>query len=169
MIQFILNKNSNDKQKWNRNKWIVFGLSLLVIPVINYVFPSKKEIYPKVNLAFYEGEGNDLKLIPYNNINMGATPLDIISNRLILPLKFALNNEENQPLQVEKVELFYPATIKVKSRGKPKIDPEQRVLIYEHQIGTLQNINYYTPLETIDTLEIPMKFFFTEVGGFFSR
>jgi hypothetical protein len=48
--------------------------------------------------------------------------------------------------------------LKVQSAGKAKIDPNNQFLVYEHSIGTLESVEFYTPLETIDTIHVPFVF-----------
>jgi hypothetical protein len=76
----------------------------------------------------------------------------------------AVRNKESEPLEAVKVQISYPQGLQVQPAGKPRIDPDNRLLIYEHDLPDLQAANNYTPLESIDTIYLPYYFRQLESG-----
>lgn len=117
----------------------------------------------EVAIAYFENQNTKLRLISPDSVMIKVKLEDYINQRIPFPLNLALRNKDNDPLEVVRVELSYKNTMRVESNGRAKIDPENKLLIYEHEIGTLENVGHYTPLQTIDTLYLPFNFLAVEV------
>lgn len=83
---------------------------------------------------------------------------DVELNQVRIPVRIALRNVEDRPLEVVRVELRYPATLEVKSAGDARVDPTGRTIIYEHDLGTLESVDNYTPVEPLDEVVVPYLF-----------
>ena len=119
----------------------------------------QNKLMPKVELAFFEEDKDGhLEIISPNDVQLSITFEDVISNRISFPVNLAIRNNEDKPLDVVRIEIRYDNTFEVESSAKAKIGPQNRMLIYEHDIGILENIDVYTPLQTIDIIHVPYKF-----------
>jgi hypothetical protein len=111
-----------------------------------------------VGIAWYEKKDTSLRLVPLDAVIVELAPEDVFNQRVSIPVNLAIANKEAAPLEVVRVELNYDKNLKVESTGKVKIDPSNELLVYEHTIGTLESLGFYTPLETIDTIHVPFVF-----------
>lgn len=158
LISKIIENEKISLYKWSRFKTITLITVIIAIPLTNKFFPPIKEITPVYSIAFYENKKNVLTLIRPDSLKFDVNSEDMLLDRVRLPLRIAVRNEEKKPLKVVKIVITYPANIEVTSLGNPIIDPTSRTIIYEHNIETLEPTNNFTPLKTIDTLIIPFKF-----------
>lgn len=148
----------------SRWQWIVGLLVFLagVIAFFNDAFgfwtAIRNMFEPNVSIAFYQEKDGMLQIIPPDRVVVELDVQDIISNRVPVALNLAIHNNEDRPMEVTGVEIAYDRELEVISNGRLKIDPDNNVIIYEHSIPTLQAVESYTPLETIDTLIIPFRF-----------
>ena len=155
-------KRTEKASGWGYLKWSGLFLGLVAIPALYHFLPSSDRKIPNLDIAWYKFDHGLLKLSDPSAVAEELTPEDILANRLRVPVRLAIRNSGADPLNVTRVELSYDSSIKVVSSGKAKIDPKGGILIYEHNIGTLESQNEFTPIEEIDVLEIPFKFFFVQ-------
>ena len=114
---------------------------------------------PDVDIAFFEETSDGrLEIVDPNEVQVLVGGDEVLSGRIPITLNLAIRNTGSEVLEVVRVELSYDSGLEVASDGKAKIDPDNRLLIYEHEIGTLEDVNQYTPLETIDTVYVPFNF-----------
>jgi hypothetical protein len=148
--------------KWHWSKWLTLSFAVILVPciskILGIVSPLPTQTPPSIELMYYEKTKSGLKLVDSNEIEISLEPEDIINQRVQFPLQIAVRNRDKVPLKVVRVELSYPKELNVISTGNAKIDPKEHLLIYEHEIGTLENIGYFTPLKTIDIVSVPFHF-----------
>lgn len=163
IIDEILRLEKETRKSWSFGKWIILGLSVIMIPIGNAFFPAKSTIRPEYTIAFYENVNGRLELIDKDSISFDVDEEGILNEEVKLPLQIAIGTTEGERLEIDKIVLSYPSKFQVKSNGgRQQIDPTKTRLIYEHNISTLEPTATFTPIETIDTLVIPFKFFRTE-------
>jgi hypothetical protein len=148
---------------WNRyhnHFYGTAGVTALILGVVFYLYPLPQapKAPPELQLAWYQQTPSGLRLLDPADVTVEVGVDEMLANRIKVPINLAVSNRDNEPLRVVRVELSYPRDIEVVSEGKARIDPAGRVLIYEHDIGTLENIAHFTPLERVDTISIPFKF-----------
>lgn len=165
LIKIIEAQRTN--KRWEKSNWILTMVALMLIPVVYYLNPPKSQIEPTYKLAFYTNNNGQIKIVSPDSIKVNITDIDIRNSQIKLPINIAVSNAENEPLEVVKVEIFYPSNLNVISKGKLKIAPNENAIIYEHEIGTLTNIDEFTPLGTIDTIKIKRRFIGVESGVIF--
>jgi hypothetical protein len=64
----------------------------------------------------------------------------------------AVRNQEKSRLEATRVEISYPKGLRITPQGRPKIDPQNNTLIYEHDLRSLEPVTSFTPLDTIDVI-----------------
>jgi hypothetical protein len=119
-----------------------------------------KERWPaKVELALYDYDNSGrLKLIDTNQISLPVGIEEVRRQALPIPIRLAVRNREKSPLEVVRVELKYDGNFTVQSNAAKRIPGYGNTLIYEHHIGTLENVEDYTILEQVDVLVVPYSF-----------
>ena len=145
---------------WGVTKWTGLLLALVTIPTVYFLFPSAQRIPPNVEIAWYNFEDGRIRLSDPRAVPAELGVDDVAANRIRIPVRLAVRNNDNDPLSVTRIELSYSKNLAVISSGKAKIQPGESRLIYEHDIGTLEAQDEFTPLEEIDVLTIPFQFFF---------
>jgi hypothetical protein len=110
---------------------------------------------PNIQMAFYEINDGEIKLIDPSHATVYVDPEDILNQTVSIPLNIAIRNTGNKPLELVRIEFAYDSSIDVTSAGKMKIDPENRVLVYEHNLGTLESMDFFTPIQTVDVIHVP--------------
>ena len=158
-----INRAERDREqewrKWDRWKVISLLVTILLIPAIYWgirsTFPDPVVTSPHIELAWYEEGSKPPTLVPLSKAIIRPTSRDVVSGQIEVPINIAINNRDKQPLRVVRVEMNYPKDIDVQSKGNPKLDRDNQLLVYEHDIGTLEPVDNFTPLETIDVLAIP--------------
>jgi hypothetical protein len=124
----------------------------------NFFLPRHQDGTAEVALAWYQNVDGKLTIVDPEKVNHDLSVEDVFADRVRVPINLAIKNADGKPLEVVRVELSFGADLNIKPGGQPKIDPTGQTLIYEHDIGTLENVNEYTPLRPIDTIEIPFHF-----------
>lgn len=76
----------------------------------------------------------------------------MIGTTLLFPSNLAVRNQERTRLEATRVEITYPKGLRVVPKGRPKIDPKNNTLIYEHDLRSLDPVTSFTPLDTIDVI-----------------
>jgi hypothetical protein len=112
---------------------------------------------PAADIVFFERGKDGYKLVDPMNVVLNPTADEINRKQFAVPINLAVRNQESEQLEATRVEIYYPKDVKVKPTGKPRIDPDNRVLIYEHNLEDLQAVDNYTPLDTVDTLYFPFS------------
>lgn len=166
-----ISKPRQSKIFFSKKRVTIIGTILGVIATLVGFFSDIGGFYSQliknrkldVSIAYFENQKGQLQLVSPDAVMIKVKPEDYLAKRIPFPLNLALRNKDNASLEVVRVELSYKNTMHVKSSGKAKIDPENKRFIYEHEIGTLENVNHYTPLQTIDTLYLPFSFVAVEV------
>jgi hypothetical protein len=115
-------------------------------------------VQPKFALAWYQSLNGKLSIVDPQNVQHELSVDDVFKNRIRIPINLAIRNIDKVPLEVVRVELGYGRDMEVHSKGNAKIDPGGRRLIYEHSVGTLEKVDEFTPLQSIDIVEIPFHF-----------
>lgn len=145
-------------RSWN-NERLTMGFTGVAVLVLGILLqPKISTISPDINLAYYHKNDGRLVLVDFDSVPLILTPNQILNNEIRIPINLALQSLDDRTLEVEKVVLTYSGTSKISSTGKPRIDPTDKTLIYEHSLGKLSRVNHYTPLETIDTVIIQTQF-----------
>ena len=163
-------KEGIDFLKNNWRKVLTIGSIALVIGLI-VDFSELQKIYlsyiePKIDISYFFYDENDFPIINNSDeIIIDITNEDFQSGKIKIPINLAIKNLENRRLSLVRIEIQYDKNINLLSNGKQKIDPDQKLVIYEHEFGTLEIGDKYTMMETIDILEIPFSFIFTPVVG----
>lgn len=112
-------------------------------------------ISPNIQIVSYEIKDGKVNLINPENATVDITPDDILKQKVQIPLNIAVRNIGKQQLDLVRIEFAYDNNLDVISAGKVKIDPENRVLVYEHDLGTLESMDYFTPIQTVDVIQVP--------------
>ena len=161
-------RESDDRSKrkyWTVPKIIAVLAGLIFIVILLSIYPPGRWSPPILGLSFYEEKDGDIRLIKNGGIPFSVSLNDIYMDQISIPIQVALRSDEGEQLEVQKVEIYYPSGLKVKSTGDPIIDPKGRVLVYEHDLKSLTSESNFTPLKTIDTLIIPFEFSPLEYGS----
>ena len=114
---------------------------------------------PNVEVAFFKvSEDGSLRLVDSQGVEIEVTMEDLLDGVVRIHINLAVKNTDRQTLEVTRVELTYEEGLEVQSAGRAKIDPQDRSIVYEHDIGTLErNIDLYTPLEALDKVIVPFN------------
>jgi hypothetical protein len=113
---------------------------------------------PDTEIKYFEKKDGRYELIDPTQVVLRPKYEEVSKGYLSVPLNLAVRNKEAKPLEAVRVEISYPEGLKIVPAGNPKIDPQNRVLIYEHDVQDIQAVGNYTPLKTIDTIYIPYYF-----------
>lgn len=114
---------------------------------------------PKLEIAYFTKDDNGHLIISDDGyVDLNLTQEDFDNGTVQVPLNFAIRNLGNETLEDVRIHVKYGKDFEVIPMGAPQIDATGRQLIYEHNIGLLEPINTYTPLETIDIIRIPFTF-----------
>ena len=119
---------------------------------------GKLQQHPNMSLAFFQQDGNSIILVDPRDIKLAPSLEDMQSKVLRIPLNLAVHNEDNDPLEVVKIVIQYPHELKVRSSARRGILVGENSIVYEHEIGTLDQVAHYTPLQDIDILELPYQY-----------
>lgn len=118
-----------------------------------------KNQQPVVEMMYFSRqESGTLVLQDFSDIHAVIDLEDIKESRLRLPLNLAFRNLEKDELQNTRVVLSYPLDLEVEPQGSPLIDPNARTLTYEHNLRDLAPIGEFTPMDTIDVLQIKFTY-----------
>ena len=114
---------------------------------------------PKLEIAYFtkDDEGH-LIISDKGAVDLNLTQEDLDNGTIQVPLNFAIRNLGSETLEDVRIHVKYGKDFEVIPMGTPKIDAAGRQLIYEHNIGLLEPIVTYTPLETVDIIRIPFTF-----------
>jgi hypothetical protein len=139
---------------------IVIGIAAFIAGVLAFYLDwgdfrtqSHEKKTPDVEIQFFRKESGKPVLSP-SGPELVTSQEDVKKNRAVVPLNLAVHNLEPKALQGARIELSYPDGLEVKPGGDPKIDPQNRTLIYEHQLRILEPVGNYTPLDTVDTIQV---------------
>ena len=112
---------------------------------------------PAADIVFFEKAEDEYRLVDPMKVVLNPSGREVERNQFAVPINLAVRNQESARLEATRIEIYYPKDVEVRPAGKPRIDPQNRVLIYEHDLEDLQPINNYTPLETVDILYFPFS------------
>jgi hypothetical protein len=139
-----------------------FGAVALLLGFVNDVGGVRSWLQsyraPDAEIKYFEMKDGGYQLIDPTQVVLHPKYEEVSKGYLSVPLNLAVRNKEARPLEAVRVEISYPEGLKILPAGNPKIDPHNRVLIYEHDIEDIQAVDNYTPLKTIDTIYIPYYF-----------
>jgi hypothetical protein len=161
LVKAIVENNESTTiqyRHWNKYKISLLALILPVGFLSAVVFPDKVDTAPEIEICWYNDEEGQLRLVRGGRVPVLIESSDLAKQQVRLPIRLALRNEEQQPLEIVRVELTYGAELEVNSAGRAKIDPKGRTLVYEHEIGTLEEVETFTPLTSVDVVTIPRHF-----------
>ncbi len=144
--------------RWNGLRWCGFAFSIGIGVSLNWFFPNPARSKPQIEVAWYSNSEDGPVIADPQNIELQCDIEDLLQRKLRIPIQFAVRNQDPEPMKVVRIEIRYPKGLEVSSEAKAKIDPAGRVVVYEHNIGTLEPVNDFTPLETVDVLTIPYFF-----------
>ncbi len=139
---------------------VVLGIYFGFVGIRNQI---KQNSFPDVLLAWYENDNGYLKLIPLNDIKIKLTYNDILLRRAKLPVNIALQNNDDERFDIVRVELQYDSSMSVISKARQLIPRKRGTIIYDHEIITLDNVDNFTPLATVDTLVFPLSIVMEDV------
>jgi hypothetical protein len=71
-----------------------------------------------------------------------------------IPINLAIRNLEEGRLEATRVEITYPKGLRITPKGRPKLDPRNSTVIYEHELRSLDPVASFTPLDTIDVIYV---------------
>jgi hypothetical protein len=156
---------------WLKKNWKELVSLSTIILVVGFLSDSlglfdkiRSWTKPNVELVYFV---YDLKGYPIVNdsdyINIDLTNEIIESQIIEIPINLAFRNRGNERLEFVKLEIRYGRDLTVISNGTQKIDPFNNVIIYEHYLGTIENVESYTLIENVDILKIPFHFSFFPV------
>lgn len=151
-------KSKSDFFLWSG--WVIAVLSLMAG---FWIYQMQKEDQrrnemPKdasIGLSWYELKEGHPSLLGKRPIKMVIDEETMRTQSIKIPVNLAIRNSGADHLEVVSVQISYPDWLEVKSSGRGQIDPDQRLIVYQHQIGTLPPVDTFTPLTNIDTLTLP--------------
>ncbi|MCC6612607.1 MAG: hypothetical protein IT320_03955 [Anaerolineae bacterium] len=81
---------------------------------------------------------------------------------LPIPVNLSLRNNEGDALELVRVVFSYAGGLRVESTARSRLNPSaseyENEVVYEHDLGTLEGDEYYTPLPQSDVLFVPYAF-----------
>jgi len=145
--------------------WAVFCVVVLLLGFFSNVGGFYSDIQrrrePRVDISYFVTDSNHaIRIVDPLEVKIEVGLEELSSGRIPFPINLAVRNEDSEPLDLVRVELTYDRELIVKPGGRAKIDPENRILIYEHGLGTLESTEFYTPIDTVDTIYVPLSFAF---------
>uniref|UniRef100_UPI001C71F33C hypothetical protein n=1 Tax=Stieleria mannarensis TaxID=2755585 RepID=UPI001C71F33C len=147
---------------WVRLKWLAIFAAVPVAFLLHLIgktiYPIPQESLPEIEFGWYQYTESGLVLEEPDSLKIAVNDTDILNNEVRIPIQIALRRNDPWPLEVVRVELGYPKGMKVSPGGKARIDENESLILYEHSIGTLSEVDTYTPLERVDVVTIPFKF-----------
>jgi len=147
------------KSWWSRHRFRkalkVFGLGLAVFTPIATALGFYLDVGnlrsqratlrpPAADIVFFEKGKAGYKLIDPMNVVLNPSGDEVSKKQFAVPINLAVRNQESTRLEATRIEIYYPRNVRVKPAGKPRIDPGNRVLIYEHDLEDLQAVDNYT-------------------------
>jgi hypothetical protein len=109
---------------------------------------------PAAEIMYFEKEGSSYNLIEPENVVVRPSKKEVDKNYVAIPINLAVRNREKNRLEATRVEITYPKGLRVVAQGRPKIDPQNNTLIYEHDLRSLDPVTSFTPLDTIDVIYV---------------
>lgn len=148
-----------------RRFWPLVGtLATIVVTLAGFILNvfGVRTLYqntrqPKVDIAFYRIENGQTE-IAQSGPEVSVTEEDIAQSRVRVPIALAVRNHDGRTVEVAEVQVRYDKRLTVTSEGHARIDPDNRLLVYDHNLGSVVSNDYYTPLKTLDTISIPFNF-----------
>lgn len=144
------------------NLYVAIGVFVTLVTFIGILLAwhnwGKRQRHLDMSLAFFQQDGNSITLVDPRDIKLAPSLEDMQSGILRIPLNLAVHNEDNDPLEVVKIVIQYPHELKVRSSARRGISVRENSIVYEHEIGTLDQVAHYTPLQDIDVLELPYQY-----------
>lgn len=107
---------------------------------------------PAAEIMYFQKRGSDYSLIEPGNVVLEPSLSELKKNYVPIPINLAVRNREKGRLEATRVEITYPKGLRITPRGRPKIDPQNNTLIYEHNLRSLDPVASFTPLDTIDVI-----------------
>jgi hypothetical protein len=112
----------------------------------------KSHKQPAAEIMYFKKQGSNYSLIEPGNVVIQPSLSELKKNYVAIPINLAVRNRETSRLQATRVEITYPKGLRITPRGRPKIDPQNSTLIYEHDLRSLDPVASFTPLDTIDVI-----------------
>ncbi len=131
-----------------------FGLLAVTIVALGFSLVSAL-VSPPATLQWYVGHGNELELLD----GPLAVRLPAAGTEVIVPIRLAARNISNGGLRDVQVEIRYPREVQVRAAAKQLLDPENRTLIYRHDLDDLleQGGAVILPESDVDRLVLPVR------------
>jgi hypothetical protein len=107
---------------------------------------------PTVQIKYFKKQGSNYDFIEPENVVLLPSQRELTRNYVAVPINLAVRNLEESRLEATRVEITYPKGLRVTPQGRPKIDPQNNTLIYEHELRSLDPVESFTPLDTIDVI-----------------
>jgi hypothetical protein len=126
----------------------------LLLDVDDYISRWGRSKPPTAEIMYFVKEGSNYILIEPANVTLKPTRREFEKNYLAVPINLAVHNQEKARLEATRVEITYPKDLRVIPEGRPKIDPANNTLIYEHDLRSLDPVTSFTPLDTIDVIHL---------------
>ncbi len=131
-----------------------FGLLAVTLVALGVSLVSALVTAP-ATLQWYVGHGKELELLD--------GPLEVrlpaAGTEVIVPIRLAASNVSNEGLRDVQVEIHYPREVQVRAAAKQLLDPENRTLIYRHDLDDLleQGGAVILPESDVDRLVLPVR------------
>jgi hypothetical protein len=130
---------------------LLLGLALDVDAAISKWLSRKR---PAAEIMYFKKEDSSYNLIEPENVVVQASKKEVEKNYIAVPINLAVRNLGKDRLEATRVEITYPKGLRVIPQGRPKIDPQNSTLIYEHDLQSLDPVTSFTPLDTIDVIYV---------------
>jgi hypothetical protein len=108
--------------------------------------------HPAAEIMYFKKQGSNYNLIEPGNVVLQPSKEELEKSYVPVPVNLAVRNQEKGRLEATRVEISYPKGLRVTPQGRPKIDPQNNTLIYEHDLRSLEPVASFTPLDTIDVI-----------------
>jgi hypothetical protein len=130
---------------------LLLGFALDVDDAVSRWLSRKR---PAAEIMYFRKQGSSYSLIEPENVVIQPLKKELEKGYVAVPINLAVRNEEKGRLEATRVEITYPKSLRVIPQGRPKIDPQNNTLIYEHDLRSLDPVTSFTPLDTIDVIYI---------------
>lgn len=107
---------------------------------------------PAVEIKYFKKQGSNYSFIEPENVVLQPSQGELTKGYATIPINLAVRNLEESRLEATRVEITYPKGLRITPQGRPKIDVQNNMLIYEHELRSLDPVASFTPLDTIDVI-----------------
>jgi hypothetical protein len=105
-----------------------------------------------VEIKYFTRQGSNYSFIEPQHVVIRPSQTELTKGYATIPINLAVRNLEDGHLEATRVEITYPKGLHITPKGRPKLDPDNSTLIYEHELRSLDPVDSFTPLDTIDVI-----------------